>query len=161
MAEVVVDLEKKTSRITLKSFSNVKNLEKKIYYESQLGLSLKKRNRLFEIIEKDNSWSNRQEGLYFTNVHAHHTQWHLHKENVEFKELANMIENRLMYSVLKVPLKHTVKECWGSIYGKDAIQLYKMVKRLQGFQIMLKRFFPLMIYFYYSQQTLTTLFQKV
>ncbi len=72
MAEVVVDLEKKTSRITLKSFSNVKNLEKKIYYESQLGLSLKKRNRLFEIIEKDNSWSNRQEGLYFTNVHAHH-----------------------------------------------------------------------------------------
>ena len=119
MVEVVVDLEKKTSRLTLKSFSNIKNLEKKIYYESQLGLSLKKRNRLFEIIEKDNSWSNRQKGLYFTNVHAHHTQWHLHKENVEFKELANMIENRLMYSVLKVPLKHTVKECWGSIYGKD------------------------------------------
>ena len=119
MAEVVVDLEKKTSRLTLKSFSNVKNLEKKIYYESQLGLSLKKRNRLFEIIEKDNSWSNRQKGLYFTNVHAHHTQWHLHKENVEFKELANIIENRLMYSVLKVPLKHTVKECWGSIYEKD------------------------------------------
>ena len=54
MAEVVVDLEKKNSNLTLKSFSNIKNLEKKIYYKTQLGLSLKKRNRLFEIIEKDN-----------------------------------------------------------------------------------------------------------
>ena len=31
-----------------------------------------------------------------------------------------MVENHLMYSILKVPLKHKVKECWGGIYGKDA-----------------------------------------
>ena len=119
MVEVVVDLEKKTSRLTLKSFSNIENLENKIYYESYLGLSLQKRKKLFEIIKKDNSWSNRQEGLYYTNLYAHNTDWFMHNENIEFKELTDMIENRLMYSVLKVPLKHTVKECWGSIYGKD------------------------------------------
>ena len=100
MVEVVVDLEKKTSRLTLKSFSNIKNLEKKIYYESQLGLSLKKRNRLFEIIEKDNSWSNRQEGLTFTNLYAHNTDWFMHNENIEFKELTENL--KLAYQSLGI-----------------------------------------------------------
>lgn len=115
----MVDLEKNNNKLTLKSFSNIENLEKKIYYKSYLNLSLEERKRLLQIIKKDNSWSDKQEGLYFTNIHAHHTKWHLHDEVYEFKKLAKTIENKLMYSVLKVPIKHEVKECWGSIYGKD------------------------------------------
>ena len=119
MVKTVVNLKKNNDKLTLKSFSNIENLENKIYYESYLGLSLQKRKKLFEIIEKDNSWSNRQEGLYYTNLYAHNTDWFMHKENNEFNELTDMVENHLMYSVLKVPLKHKVKECWGGIYGKD------------------------------------------
>ena len=119
MVKTVVNLKKNNDKLTLKSFSNIENLENKIYYESYLGLSLQKRKKLFEIIKKDNSWSNRQEGLYYTNLYAHNTDWFMHKENNEFNELTDMVENHLMYSVLKVPLKHKVKECWGGIYGKD------------------------------------------
>ena len=47
MVKTVVNLKKNNDKLTLKSFSNIENLENKIYYESYLGLSLQKRKKLF------------------------------------------------------------------------------------------------------------------
>ena len=115
---VLVD-QKRDSMLSLRSLSKLKKPEKKISYETELGLSIEKRNRLLEIIRGDDSWSNKQDGLLFTNLYAHHTKWVMHTEHKEFKELTDLVDNHLATSVLQVPFKYETKECWGGIYGKD------------------------------------------
>ena len=103
MVVVVVDLENQrvSDAITLASFAKPRKVEKKICYETELGLSLEKRTQLLNIIREDNSWSNKQGGLYFTNLYAHHTQWLMHKDHSEFKELVDLVDNYLATSVLQ------------------------------------------------------------
>ena len=105
--------------ITLSSLSKLKPLENKISYETELGLSLEKRSRLLDIIRGDNSFSDKQAGLYFTNLHAHHTEWHMHTQHSEFKELTDLVDNYVATSILPIPLAYRTAECWGGIYGKD------------------------------------------
>ena len=105
--------------ITLSSLSKLKPLENKISYETELGLSLEKRSRLLDIIRGDNSFSDKQAGLYFTNLHAHHTEWHMHTQHSEFKELTDLVDNYVATSILPIPLAYRTAECWGGIYDKD------------------------------------------
>ena len=116
---VVLENQRVSDAITLASFAKPRKVEKKICYETELGLSLEKRTRLLNIIREDNSWSNKQGGLYFTNLYAHHTQWLMHKDHSEFKELVDLVDNYLATSVLQIPFRYETKECWGGIYGKD------------------------------------------
>tara|TARA_Y100001937_G_scaffold126306_1_gene195244 strand:+ start:1350 stop:1952 length:603 start_codon:yes stop_codon:yes gene_type:complete len=105
--------------LTLGDLSKPKKLENNVCYETDLGLSLNQRTNLLKIIRGDNSWSNKQQGLFFTNLYAHHTQWHMHDQFDEFKELTDLVDNYLASSVLQVPFNYKTKECWGGIYGKD------------------------------------------
>ena len=107
---VVLENQRVSSAITLASFAKPRKVEKKICYETELGLSLEKRTRLLNIIREDNSWSNKQGGLYFTNLYAHHTQWHMHRQHSEVAELTYLVDNYVMTSILPIPLTYRTLE---------------------------------------------------
>ncbi len=96
-----------------------RNLSENLYYITFLSMSLEKRKRLYDIIKSDDSWRGKNTGVYYTNLYAHHTQWTMHKQYPEFKELTIMIDNYICHSVCQIPFSYETKESWGGIYGKD------------------------------------------
>ena len=108
-----------TNKLSFVSLARTQMFEPKICYKTYLNFSLQKRKRLLDIIRSDDSWTRKNDGIHYTNLYAHHTEWFLHEEYEEFKELTNMIETYLANSILQVPFKYETKECWGGIYSKD------------------------------------------
>ena len=101
-----------TNKLSFVRLAKTQMFEPKICYKTYLNFSLQKRKRLLDIIRSDDSWTRKNDGIHYTNLYAHHTEWFLHEEYEEFKELTNMIEIYLANSILQVPFKYETKECW-------------------------------------------------
>ena len=76
----------------LADFANLKVNKETLYVAEDFGMK-DYANEFIDIIRQDDSWSRKTEGLHYTNLDAHHTEWRMHLTHKCFKILSERVES--------------------------------------------------------------------
>ena len=101
----------------LADFANLKVNKETLYVAEDFGMK-DYANEFIDIIRQDDSWSRKTEGLHYTNLDAHHTEWRMHLTHKCFKILSERVEDYITEKSHGIGIKLETKEVWGGIYGQ-------------------------------------------
>ena len=107
----------------LADFANLKVNKETLYVAEDFGMK-DYANEFIDILRQDDSWSRKTEGLHYTNLDNHHTEWRMHLTNKCFKILSERVEDYITEKSHGIGIKLETKEVWGGIYGQGETELH-------------------------------------